>query len=336
MPSFISPKMSVTLLYDGILAGDRSLLAKAITLAESTLEADRKTSEELLKRLLPHTGKSLRVGITGVPGVGKSTFIEILGELVTGEGKKVGVLAIDPSSQKTKGSILGDKTRMERLSRNPNVFIRPTPTSLALGGVSYHTRETILLCEAAGYDVILVETVGVGQSETYVRSMVDFFLLLLLGGAGDELQGIKKGIMEMVDGVAINKTDGDNIKASMQAKADALSALHLQAPASSGWTPKVLTVSARENKGITDVWTMVLAYQQHSLSTGYFQEHRAFQKKQWLEESLESHFREFMAKPFVLEKKEQLLNEVMGNRLLPSEAALQLWNAVIAPEKQTQ
>lgn len=321
--------MSVTLLYDGIRAGDRSLLAKAITLAESTLEADRKTTEELLKKLLPHTGKSLRVGITGVPGVGKSTFIEVLGELVTGEGKKVGVLAIDPSSQKTKGSILGDKTRMERLSRNPNVFIRPTPTGLALGGVSWHTRETILLCEAAGFNVILIETVGVGQSETYVRSMVDFFLLLMLAGAGDELQGIKKGIMEMADGVAITKADGENLKASKQAMADAQGALHLQSAQASGWTPKVLAISALGNKGIADIWKMVLEYQEHTQSTGYFEENRKLQKKQWLEESLENYFKEFMNGVSFQSKKEQITKEVMNDTLLPSDAARELWNSLV-------
>ena len=247
------PVLSSTQLRDGILAGERAMLAKAITVAESSLEKDRQTLEELIKQLLPHTGKSIRIGITGVPGVGKSTFIETFGELLTSKSTKVAVLAIDPTSQKTKGSILGDKTRMERLGRNPNVFIRPSPSGLALGGVSYHTRETILLCEAAGYDVILIETVGVGQSETIVRSMVDFFLLLMLAGAGDELQGIKKGIIEMADGIAINKADGENLKATLQAQADAQHALHLRAASASGWTPKVLTVSSTENKGIEDL-----------------------------------------------------------------------------------
>lgn len=304
------------------------MLARAITIIESSLAADRQVQQELLKQLLPNTGKSIRIGITGVPGVGKSTFIETFGELLTSQGKKVAVLAIDPSSQKTKGSILGDKTRMEKLSRNPNVFIRPSPSGLALGGVTYHTRETILLCEAAGYDVILIETMGVGQSETLVRSMCDFFLLLMLAGAGDELQGIKKGIMEMADGIAINKADGDNLKAAVQAQADARSALHLQAAPVSGWNPMVLAVSSTENKGIDEVWRMIQEHHRYTTSTGYFLSNRQLQKKQWLEESIESQFRYFMNQKVIAEKKEQLLKEVMSDTLLPVEAARKFWEEV--------
>ncbi len=330
MPTTRLSAFHETRLYEGILAGERSLLAKAITLTESTREGDRKKAEDLLKKLLPHTGQSVRIGVTGVPGVGKSTFIEVFGELLTMEGKKVAVLAIDPSSQKTKGSILGDKTRMERLSRNPQVFIRPTPTSLALGGVAFHTRETILLCEAAGFDVILIETVGVGQSETYVRGMVDFFLLLQLSGAGDELQGMKRGIMEMADAIVINKADGDNLKPFLQAKADAQSAIHLHAVSASGWTPRVLTASALENQGISEVWRMIQSYHDHTFSSGYFQEHRNFQKKQWLDESIEQHFRDIIHSKQVLKTKEILLQHVLNDSLLPTEAAQELWKVLTA------
>ena len=329
MPIAANSSLTLTHLQDGIRAGKVGILAKAITLAESTREADRQKIEQLLRQLLPHTGKSIRIGITGVPGVGKSTFIEVFGELLTTEGKKVAVLAIDPTSQKTKGSILGDKTRMERLSRNPHVFIRPSPTSLALGGVSFHTRESILLCEAAGYDVILIETVGVGQSETNVRSMVDFFLLLMLAGAGDELQGIKKGIMEMADGVVITKADGDNLKASKLALAETRGALHLQSPQSSGWAPKAVTVSALENNGVVEIWKMILEYKSHVESGGYFEENRRLQKKQWLEESLENYFLELMNSDSIRTKKEKIMKEVLGDAMLPSDAARKLWDSVI-------
>ena len=317
---------------EGVLAGERSVLAKAITLAESSLEKDRQSLEALIKQLLPHTGKSIRIGITGVPGVGKSTFIEVFGELLTRLEKKVAVLAIDPSSQRTKGSILGDKTRMENLSRNPNVFIRPSPSGLALGGVAYHTRETILLCEAAGYDVILIETVGVGQSETLVRSMVDFFLLLLLAGAGDELQGIKKGIIEMADGIAINKADGQNLKAALQAQADARNALHLQTVPASGTSPKVLAISCVENKGIDDVWKMIQEHYASTISTGYFLTNRQLQNKQWMDESIESQVREFMNGKGQMKRKDQLLQQVMKNTLLPSEAARKFWEGLLEKE----
>ncbi|CAN5508708.1 methylmalonyl Co-A mutase-associated GTPase MeaB [soil metagenome] len=320
----------VNTLSSGILAGDRSVLAKAITLAESTREKDRVQVDALLKTLLPHTGNSIRIAITGVPGVGKSTFIEAFGNLLTLEGKKIAVLAIDPSSQKTKGSILGDKTRMEHLSRNPDVFIRPSPSSQALGGVSFHTRETILLCEAAGYNIILIETVGVGQSETYVRSMVDFFLLLMLGGAGDELQGIKKGIMEMADGVVINKADGDNLKPSMQAKADAQNALHLQEASTSGWTTKVLTISARENKGLNEVWKMIREYQAYTTANGFFASNREHQKKQWLDESIENYFRQLQDEAEFIAGKEKLMKKVMKGELLPTEAARMFWKDLLS------
>ncbi len=328
MPALSHTPKTAAQFSQGILAGSRSVLAKAITLTESTLAADRIKSEQLIKKLLPHTGQSIRIGISGVPGVGKSTFIEVFGELLTRHGKKVGVLTIDPSSQKTRGSILGDKTRMERLSRNPHVFIRPSPSALALGGVTYHTREAILLCEAAGFDIILIETVGVGQSETEVKSMVDFFLLLMLTGAGDELQGIKKGIMEMVDGIAINKTDGTNQKPSLMAKADAINALHMQPVSPSGWVPRVLTISALENKGIDDVWKMIREYEKLARDTGYFEENRIHQNKQWLDESIEGHFRYLTSSPRIIRQKKQLLKKVSGHGLLPTEAARLLWKSI--------
>lgn len=305
----------------GIIAGDRSILARAITLAESHLAADQKKINLVLSRLLKRTGKSLRIGITGVPGVGKSTFIEAFGELLTAKGKKVGVLTVDPSSKKTKGSILGDKTRMDQLSKNDNVFIRPSPTNLALGGVTAHTREAILLCEAAGYDVILVETVGVGQSETQVRGMVDFFLLLVLAGAGDELQGIKKGIMEMADGIVVTKADGENEKAAKQAKADAVQALHFQQALASGWKTKVITSSALEGKGIDEVWKMIQDFERHTTSSGWFDENRREQRLGWLDECLELQFRQVLNNPSVNKKKAKLQKEVLGQKVLPMEAA---------------
>jgi LAO/AO transport system kinase len=330
MPVSPKPNHDIDLLTRGILKGERSILAKAITLAESTLEEDQVATDLLLKEVLPHTGNSIRIAVTGVPGVGKSTFIESFGELLTSQGKKVAVLAIDPSSQKTKGSILGDKTRMEKLSRNADVFIRPSPSSQALGGVSFRTRETILLCEAAGFDVILIETVGVGQSETYVRSMVDFFLLLALAGAGDELQGIKKGIMEMADGVAINKADGENLKASMQAKADVHNALHMQEPSSSGWSPKVLTMSAIENKGLSEVWKMIHDYQTFVSANEFFVKNRELQKKLWLDESVENQFRQLLRGPELSKRKDALQREVMNDSLLPTEAARKFWRDILS------
>jgi LAO/AO transport system kinase len=264
-------------LENGILSGDRIILAKAITLIESQLSEDQMKGEELIEKLLPKTGNSIRIGITGVPGVGKSTFIEALGRHLTSLGKKIAVLTVDPSSQKTKGSILGDKTRMDELSKNPLAFIRPSATRGALGGVTSTTREAILLCEAAGFEIIIIETVGVGQSEVSVREMTDFFLLLMLPGAGDELQGIKKGIMEMADGIVITKTDGENIKRAGQAQADYQQALHLFGASESGCAPNVLTSSALMNLGIAEVWIMVQEFVSLTKSNGFLYKQRTQQ-----------------------------------------------------------
>jgi len=329
VPASRSPNLPLNDLIRGIRIGDRTILARAITLAESTRSADQKKINTVLTRLLPYTGKAIRIGITGVPGVGKSTFIEVFGEHLAGIGKKIGVLTVDPTSQKTKGSILGDKTRMDRLSRNPNVFIRPSPTGLALGGVTSHTREAILLLEAAGYDVILVETVGVGQSETQVRSMVDFFLLLVLAGAGDELQGIKKGIMEMADGIVVTKSDGENLKAAKQAQADAFQALHFQEAPTSGWKTKVLTTSATEGKGIDEVWKMICEYEKFTTQSGYFPANRVNQQEQWLEESVEHRFRELLQSTKISRTKAVLMKKVRRGELLPTEAAEKLWKGML-------
>lgn len=287
----------------GILDHDRVLLSRAITLVESRLPSDQLLSEELIQKILPHSGKSIRIGITGIPGVGKSTFIEAFGKHLTSIGKKLAVLAIDPSSQRTKGSILGDKTRMDELSRDDNAFIRPTSAANTLGGVAHKTREAILLCEAAGFDVIIVETVGVGQSEIAVRSMVDFFLLLLIGGAGDELQGIKKGIMEMADGVVITKADGDHKKQANQAKADYQHALHLFPVTESEWTPKVLVSSAVEKIGLKETWEMIEAYKAFTTTSGFFELQRANQNKNWFHSSIEERIKEEITKHKALAEK---------------------------------
>ncbi|MFM9983829.1 MAG: methylmalonyl Co-A mutase-associated GTPase MeaB [Flavobacteriales bacterium] len=270
----------------GVLEGNRVALGQAITCIESTNRAHRELASQILKACLLYSGNSLRIGITGVPGVGKSTFIDTFGEFLIGENKKVAVLAIDPSSASTGGSILGDKTRMERLSMNENAFIRPSPSSSTLGGVARKTRESIVLCEAAGYDVILVETVGVGQSETAVHGMTDFFLLLMLAGAGDQLQGIKRGIMEMADGMVITKADGSNENLAGRAQSDYQSALHLFPPRSSSWTPRVLTTSALENKGIGETWNMILAFEAWMKERSLFHKNRQSQDENWMMETL--------------------------------------------------
>jgi LAO/AO transport system kinase len=282
--------LTVNELAEGILAKKRVVLGQAITLIESQRKEDQENAKLLIEKILPFTGNSIRIGITGAPGVGKSTFIETFGKHLTDSGKKIAVLAIDPSSSKSKGSILGDKTRMENLSRNPNAFIRPTPAGDILGGVANNTRETILLCEAAGFDAIIVETVGVGQSEVTVRSMVDFFLLLMLAGAGDELQGIKKGIMEMADAIVITKADHDNILQAQKAKSEYQNALHLFEAAPSGWIPKVITSSAITNSGIDKVWSMIENYQEKTLTNGYLNKNREEQDVEWFRSQLSWHF----------------------------------------------
>ena len=270
----------------GILEGNITILSQAVTLVESSKKDHQKLAQEIILKCLPYSGKSIRIGITGVPGVGKSTFIETMGKYITGRGGRLAVLAIDPSSERSKGSILGDKTRMEELSADQNAYIRPSPSAGSLGGVARKTRETIILCEAAGFDTIFIETVGVGQSETVVHSMVDFFLLLMLAGAGDELQGIKRGIMEMADAITINKADGSNVEKASQARVQYLNALHLFPPTESGWKPKVLTCSAIEKKGIDKIWDTITEYLDFVKTNGYFQHKRNEQSKYWMYETI--------------------------------------------------
>jgi LAO/AO transport system kinase len=280
----------------GVLAGNRTTLARAITVIESDLSSDTELAAEILDSLLPHTGKSRRIGVTGVPGVGKSTFLDKLGlHILRDRGEKLAVLSIDPSSPVTGGSILGDKTRMEKLSAEPNAFIRPSPSRGSLGGVAGRTRETLLLCEAAGFNNVLIETVGVGQSEITVRSMTDFVLLLLLPGAGDELQGIKRGILELVDALAINKADGSQLERAQLARADYENALHLFAPGAGGWTPPVLLCSAVTGRGIPEIWDCVLRHEKFQVENGLRAENRREQAlaamRRMIYSELESAFR---------------------------------------------
>ena len=266
----------------GIRAGDRAVLARAITLVESALPAHASLAQAVLTAILPATGGAMRVGISGVPGVGKSTFIDAFGTLLTERGHRVAVLAVDPTSSVSRGSILGDKTRMQRLARDPRAFIRPSPTGGSLGGVGRKSRETLLLCEAAGFDVVLVETVGVGQSETVVSEMVDFYLVLMLAGAGDELQGIKRGILEVADMVAINKADGDNLLPAERAKRDYAAALHLMRGARGGWQPPVHVCSGKSGAGLPELWEEILRYRTEETAAGRFAARREAQQVRWL------------------------------------------------------
>lgn len=271
---------------DGILAGNITILSQAVTLVESNLFEHQEIAQQIIERCLPYSGKSIRIGITGVPGAGKSTSIDTFGMHLCKQGRKLAVLAIDPSSERSGGSILGDKTRMEQLSHEPNAFIRPSPSAGSLGGVARKTRETIILCEAAGFDTVFVETVGVGQSETAVHSMVDFFLLIQLSGTGDELQGIKRGIMEMADAIVINKADGDNVPKANLAASHFRNALQLFPPTDSGWKPPVLTYSGFYGLGIKEIWDMIDEYRHFAQDSGYFYEKRQKQAKWWMYESI--------------------------------------------------
>ena len=306
----------------GILEGDRVLLSRAITIVESSLESDKALAKEIVQAVLPHSGNSFRIGITGVPGVGKSTFIEAFGKHLIELGHKVAVLSIDPSSQRTKGSILGDKTRMEQLTNMESAYIRPSASGDTLGGVANKTGEAMLLCEAAGYDVILIETVGVGQSETAVHGMTDFFLLLMLAGAGDELQGIKKGMMEMADMLVIHKADGDNIKPSELAKRQYANALHLFPASESGWTPMVTTASSYENRGIDRIWKTMTEFKKMVQENGYFYANRKQQQIQWMYNNVHEELKRlFYSNPAVRENLKTLEKDIVDSKISPVKAA---------------
>jgi LAO/AO transport system kinase len=310
---------------DGLTSGDRVILSKAITLVESNLPTDQLLAGQLIEQIIPKTGNSIRIGITGVPGVGKSTFVEAFGETLTREGKKIAILTIDPSSQLTRGSILGDKTRMQSLSKNPNAYIRPTASGNVLGGTGGKTREAMLLCEAAGFDVIIIETVGVGQSEVNVRTMVDFFLLLMLAGAGDELQGIKKGIMEMADAIVITKADGDNIQSATKAQSDFQHALHLFPSRSSEWNPTVTVSSALANKGIAEVWKLILKFKDKTTGSGFFEQQRNEQNVKWFNDYFQQLLlNDFQHNESLQSKLKRLSTSVHEQKLSPYAAAKQL------------
>ena len=306
----------------GILDGNRRMIAKTITLIESSLKEHKNSAFKVMEKILPHTGKSIRLGITGVPGVGKSTFIENLGIFLAQNGHKVAVLAVDPSSQRSGGSILGDKTRMEKLSAHENAFIRPSPAGETLGGVAAKTREIMLICEAAGFDVILVETVGVGQSETSVASMVDFFLVLMIAGAGDELQGIKKGVLELADGIAINKADGDNLKAVEKAKGDLEIAMHLVSPESPTWSTPVMTCSSVIDGGTNNIWEMVLDHNKKFKASGEFKQRRKKQSLEWMwtlvEEGLKQRFKH---NEKINKEIPKISRQVKNDKISPTAAA---------------
>lgn len=308
---------------DGIVKGDITVLSQAVTLVESLKPEHQAVAQEVIEKCLPCAGKSVRIGISGVPGAGKSTSIDAFGLHVLEQyAGKLAVLAIDPSSERSKGSILGDKTRMEQLSIHPASFIRPSPAAGSLGGVARKTRETIVLCEAAGFDKIFVETVGVGQSETAVHSMVDFFLLIQLAGTGDELQGIKRGIMEMADGIAINKADGDNLERAKLAASQFRNALHLFPAPDSGWTPVVLTYSGFYNLGVKEIWDMVYAYIAFVKENGYFEYRRNEQSKYWMYESINERLRDsFYHNPAIEAMLREKENQVLGGKLTSFVAA---------------
>ena len=315
------PKMTLDDYVEGVLEGNRMKLSRAITMVESNAPKHFAMSQEIVQRLLPHTGKAVRIGITGVPGAGKSTIIEALGCRLCQQGHKVAVLAVDPSSSVTGGAILGDKTRMEQLSREKNAFIRPSPAGGTLGGVSRKSRETMLLCEAAGYDVILVETVGVGQSETTVRSMVDFFLVVVLTGAGDDLQGVKKGVIELADAILVNKADGDNKTKALVTRADYEQILHYLRPATEGWTTKAYTCSAYTGEGIQEIWDVAMEYIEQMRGTGQLESRRQQQNLTWVREMTDDYFRTLLYKnPAIAGPREAIEARVLDGSLAPTKA----------------
>ncbi len=313
-------------LFQELIKGDVAALASAITLVESKNPTDQEVAQALIQKCIPYAGKSLRVGITGVPGVGKSSFLESFGQIVVQQGKKLAILAIDPSSSHTGGSILGDKTRMEQLSILPNVFIRPSPSGEHLGGVARKTRESILLCEAAGFDLICIETVGVGQSETLVHSMVDFFLLLMLSGAGDELQGIKRGIMEMADALVITKADGENIQKAKVAAQSYKNAMHLFPPKSNQWIPLVTTCSALNGYHLNEVWEIILRFERHCSMNGSFDQNRKNQDKYWFNEWLkELILADFYQNTSFIHQLKESEKMVLEGKVTPFEAAKMIY-----------
>jgi LAO/AO transport system kinase len=312
---------------EGVLAQDKRIVAKTITLIESSLGQHRSVARQVINRLLPETGKAVRLGISGVPGAGKSTFIESLGTLLVEKGHRVAVLAVDPSSKRSGGSVLADKTRMEKLSVAENAFIRPSPSGGTLGGVARKTRETMLVCEAAGYDVMIVETVGVGQSETTVASMVDFFLLLMIAGAGDELQGIKKGVLEVADAIAVNKADGDNVERAERACQQFENALHYLTPASPVWTPRAMTCSSLEldNPGILKIWETILEHRRLYLESGALENKRQQQALDWMWSLLKEGLRErFFSNPNIVKRLPQMTRSVEKGEITPTAAADEL------------
>ncbi|MBW1295575.1 methylmalonyl Co-A mutase-associated GTPase MeaB [Aquimarina litoralis] len=315
-------EISIPEIFKGIIAQNTTALSKGITLVESTQQKHSEKTQQLIEKCLPYANNSIRIGITGVPGVGKSTFIEALGNVLIKKGKKVAVLAVDPSSTISGGSILGDKTRMESLVRSTEAFIRPSPSGSSLGGVAQKTRESIILCEAAGYDVIIIETVGVGQSETVVHSMVDFFLLLKLAGAGDELQGIKRGIIEMADAIVINKADGDNVKRAREAKNQFRKALHLYPIGENKWTPEVRTCSALTQTGVEEIWELIVRYVEISSNNGYFERNRTEQNKFWLLQTIEEQLKNsFYNHPEIKKILSEQITAVQQHKVTPFTAA---------------
>jgi LAO/AO transport system kinase len=329
LPSSSSRRLALEQYVTGVLGHHRGMLSRVITLIESQRSEDRDLAQRLLARLLPHSGNSLRLGITGVPGAGKSTLIESLGLDLTRQGRRVAVLAIDPSSRITRGSILGDKTRMVELSRDPNAFIRPSPSGETLGGVAGKTRESLLACEAAGFDVVIIETVGVGQSESLVADMVDFLLLVLIPGAGDELQGIKRGLIEMADLIAINKADGDNRPRAERARAQYEHAVRLLYSPESPWVPPVVTCSARENNGLETIWSKVLAHRAAFQSSGLFHERRQRQAKRWMWELVHEHIQHLLHERSGMQDLVALLeSEVQQGRITTAAGAERIIQAL--------